>query len=319
MPYTYEEEAIRAAGGQFVLGNCLTEDDVIEQAQDAEILLVAGKPLVTARVLDALPGVRFAIRCGVGYDVIDTDAATPRGIAVGNAPTYCGDEVAEHAIGLLMALARQIVWAHERMRAGEWIYPVGPIHRIAGSTLGIIGCGAIGSKTAARAKGLGMRVIAYDKFRTDDELRAIGVEPVSFEDALSLADYVTVHVPLYAGTRRLIDAAAIGRMKPGALLVNTSRGPVVDQDALADALESGHLGGAALDVFEIEPLDPASRLRSLEHVILTPHAASISIESLQGLREEVCASVAEWIATGWAGNVRNPEVREHLRPRLAAV
>lgn len=321
MPYSYEREAIQAAGGEFILGDCHTEDDVIAQAgaADAEILLVAGKPLVTGRVLSALPKVRYAIRTGVGYDVIDIDAATERGVAVGNAPTYCGEEVAEHAIALLMAVARRIVWAHERIRAGGWVYPGGPIHRLTGKTLGIIGCGNIGSKVAARAQGLGMTVIAYDKFRPDDELRAIGVEPVSFDEALARADYVSIHVLLNAGTRKLIDAAALAKMKPDAMLVNTSRGPVVDQEALADALESGHLGGAALDVFEVEPLAADSRLRTMEHVILTPHHASYSIESIQGLREEVCANVAEWIATGWASNVRNPEVRDHLRPRLAAV
>jgi D-3-phosphoglycerate dehydrogenase len=320
MPYSYEIETIRAAGGELVIGDCSSEDDVVAQAgaAGAEILLVAGKPLVTGRVLSALPKVRYAIRMGVGYDVIDADAATERGVAVGNAPTYCGDEVAEHAIALLMAVARRIVWAHERIRAGGWVYPGGPIHRLTGKTLGIIGCGNIGSKVAARAQGLGMKVIAYDKFRPDEELRAIGVEPVSFDEALSRADYVTLHVLLNAGTRGLIDAAALAKMKPDAMLVNTSRGPVVDQEALADALESGHLAGAALDVFEVEPLVADSRLRTMEHVILTPHSASYSIEAIQTLREEVCANVAEWIQTGWASNVRNPEVREFLRPRETA-
>ncbi len=315
MPYTYEEDAIRNGGGELILGSCQAEDDVIAQAGDAEILLVAGKPLVTGRVLEALPKVRLAIRAGIGYDVIDTEAATELGVAVGNAPGYCSTEVAEHTIGLLVSLARRIVWAHERIRAGEWVQPGGPVHRITGRTLGIIGCGAIGSKVAARAQGLGLNVIAYDKFRPAEELRAIGVEPVSFEEALSRADYLTIHVPLYTGTRKLINADAIALMKQDAMLVNTSRGPVVDQEAVADALESGHLAGAALDVFEIEPLAADSRLRSLEHVILTPHSAAFSIESIEALRREVCGYVAEWIDTGWAGNVRNPEVRDHLRPR----
>jgi D-3-phosphoglycerate dehydrogenase / 2-oxoglutarate reductase len=134
---------------------------------------------------------------------------------------------------------------------------------------------------------------------------------------LTEADYLTLHVPLTAETRHLIDAAALARMKPEAMLVNTSRGPVIDEAALIAALSSGRLAGAALDVFEEEPLDPASQLRSLEHVVLTPHYAAYSIESIEAQRREMCGTVADWIGTGWSERVVNPEVRDRLRPRLA--
>lgn len=316
MPYTYEAAAIKAVGGEFVVGNCKTEDEVIAGGQGAEILFISGMRQATAKVMDALPECRLMVRWGVGYDVIDVDAATERGIAVANAPTYCGDEVAEHAITLLMAIGRRMVWAHERMRRGEWTPADGPIHRLTGRTLGIIGCGRIGAKVAARAQGLGFRVIAYDKYRPADELRAIGVEPRSFDEVLAEVDYLTLHVLLTNETRGLIDAAAFAKMKPDAMLVNTSRGAVIDQDALIDALASGRLAGAALDVFDGEPLAADSPLRTMEHVVLTPHTAAFSIESIEALRQEMCDTVAQWIATGWSERIVNPAVRPHLRQRL---
>jgi D-3-phosphoglycerate dehydrogenase len=315
MPYAYEQEAIRRAGGELIIDQCATEAEIVERARGAEILFVSWSRLVTSDVMDALPRCRLIARWGVGYDQIDVEAATARGIAVANAPTYCGDEVAEHAIALLLTVARRLIWSHERMRAGEWQSVGGPVHRLAGRTLGIIGCGRIGSKVAARALGLGFRVIAYDRYRPDADLRALGVTPRAFNEVLAEADYLTLHVPLTAETRHLIDGAALAKMKPEAMLVNTSRGPVIDESALIDALTAGRLAGAGLDVFEAEPLDPASPLRSLEHVVLTPHVAAYSMESIEALRREMCETAANWIAHGWSGNVVNPEVRDRLRPR----
>jgi D-3-phosphoglycerate dehydrogenase len=315
-PYTFEEEAIRAAGGELIVADCQTEDDVIEQAQDAEILLLSWRRILTPRVMEALPNARLFVRWGVGYDMIDAEAAAERGIAVSNTPTYCTQDVAEHAMALLFAIARRIVWAHERIRSGEYVAPDGPIFRLTGRTLGIIGCGRIGSAVAKRALGVGMRVIAYDKYRPASELEAIGVIPMSFEQVLEEADYLTLHTLLNKETRHLIDAAALARMKRDAMIVNTSRGPVIDQDALIEALKSGKLAGAGLDVFESEPLPVDSELRKLEHVVLTPHAAAFTQDSIQALREEMCTIVARWIDESWGPTIVNPEVKPILRPRL---
>ncbi|MCC6792924.1 MAG: C-terminal binding protein [Thermomicrobiales bacterium] len=316
LPYAYETDAIREAGGEFVVASCTAEAEIIDQGRDAEIMLVSWSKMVTPAVMDALPRLRLIARWGVGYDMIDVEAATERGIAVVNTPTYCGDEVAEHAIALLFAVARRVVWAHERMRNGEYVFPPHSIHRLSGSTLGIIGCGRIGSKVAKRALGLGMNVIAYDKYRPDEELRALGVEPRSFDDVLGTADYITLHTPLGPGTRHLIDAAALAKIRPEAMLINTSRGGVIEQTALVDALANGRLAAAGLDVFEREPLPADSPLRRLEHVVLTPHTAAFSEESIELLRQEMVENVAEWIATGWNHKIVNPEVREHLRARI---
>jgi D-3-phosphoglycerate dehydrogenase len=315
-PYAYEIGAIREAGGEFVVASCTTEAEIIEQGRDAEIMLVSWSKMVTPAVMDALPKLRLIARWGVGYDMIDVDAATARGIAVVNTPTYCGDEVAEHAIALLFACARRVTWAHERMRNGEYVFPPYTIHRLSGSTLGIIGCGRIGSKVASRALGLGMKVIAYDKYRPDEELRALGVEPRSFDEVLSTADYITLHTPLNPRTRHLIDAAVLAKIRPGTMLINTSRGAVIDQASLVDALANNRLAAAGLDVFEQEPLPADNPLRALEHVTLTPHTAAFSEESIELLRREMVENVAEWIATGWCHKIVNPEVRGNLRARV---
>jgi D-3-phosphoglycerate dehydrogenase len=315
-PYSYETVAIAEAGGQLVLANCHSEADVIAQAADAEVLLVSWCKHVTPAVMDALPGVRLIGRWGVGYDMIDAEAATARGIAVVNTPTYCGDEVAEHAIALLFACGRGITWSHERMREGKYLIPPFTIRRMAGRTLGIIGCGRIGSKVAQRANALGLKVIAYDKYRSEDELRAIGVEPRSFDEVLSESDFISLHTPLDPSTRHLIDAAALAKIQPHAMLINTSRGGVIDQEALIRVLEEGRIAAAGLDVFEDEPLAADHPLRKLEHVTLTPHVAAWSEDSIELLRVEMCENVADWIKTGWIEKIVNPEVRSNLRPRI---
>lgn len=316
-PYDPIADRLAANGGRLVLGTCETEADLIAQAGEAgaEVILIAWRRIGGAAVMDALPKVRLMIRLGIGYDQIDDVAATERGIAAGNCPTYCAEEVAEHTIALLYGSARQMVWMHEQLRAGGWTPSKTPIHRIKGQTLGLVGCGSIGSKVAWRARGLGLNVIAYDKFRPDEELRALGVEPVSLDELLERSDFVSLHVPLNAGTRGLLSEGKLAKLKPTAYLINTSRGPVIDQAALTDVLAAGRIAGAALDVFEVEPLDPASPLRKLENVILTPHQAASSEEAIAGLKEELTVNLIDWINTSWSNAVRNEEVRERLRPR----
>jgi D-3-phosphoglycerate dehydrogenase / 2-oxoglutarate reductase len=318
-PYTYERAAIATAGGELVVGDCLTPEDVMAQAGNAEILLLSWKKIITPAVMEALPHVRLIIRWGVGYDMVDVAAATAHGIAVANAPTYAVDDVAEHTISLLLCCARQVAWFHQRMQQGEWSSPLGhAIHRIKGRTLGLVGVGRIGAATAWRARGLGLHVIAYDPGVSAESLQSLGVESCSFDEVLRQADYLSVHVPLSAATHHLIDASCFAKLRPGAILLNTSRGPVVDEAALVAAVASGQLAGVGLDVFEQEPLAEESPLRRMEQVVLTPHMAAYSEESWQALREEVCGTVQSWFTTGWAPNIVNPQVQPVLRASSTA-
>jgi D-3-phosphoglycerate dehydrogenase / 2-oxoglutarate reductase len=228
-PYEVEREMLRAAGFDLALDDCQTPQEVIERAADAAVLWITWRGVVTPEVMAALPSVRMVARWGVGYDQIDVAAATAHGIAVCNAPTYGTDDVAEHAFALLLAWARRVPQIDREMHAGIWPSVAQmPIHRLRGSTLGIIGLGRIGSGLAWRARGIGLRVLACDPVHSAEKIRRRAAEPASFEEVLASADYVSVHVPLSAATRHLLDASALARMKPSALLVNTSRGPVVD-------------------------------------------------------------------------------------------
>jgi D-3-phosphoglycerate dehydrogenase / 2-oxoglutarate reductase len=313
-PYTDDRATLAAAGGQLRTAESVDAEDVVTAAADADVVWLGWGPDLTREILAALPRCRLAVRWGVGYEQIDTAAATELGIAVANAPTYGTADVAEHAIGLLFAAAKRIAWAHEQIRAGGWpAMEAGNVHRIAGRTLGIIGVGRIGSATARRALGLGIRVIGYDIARSDAELREIGVVPVDLDTLAATADYVSVHVPYSPGNHHLVDAAVIGRFRRGTILVNTSRGRVLDQAAVAAALHDGHLAGAALDVYENEPLPADDPIRSAPNVVLTPHVASFSDEAYADLHVEMCRTTIEFMTTGWAGTIVNAEVRSQLR------
>jgi D-3-phosphoglycerate dehydrogenase / 2-oxoglutarate reductase len=316
-PWTFEREAIERAGGELVIGDCTSEAEVVSRASDAEILWVSWEPLVTREVMAALPGCRLVVRWGVGYDQIPVAAATELGVAVGNAPAYGTEDVAEHSIGLLFAACRHIAWLHGAMAAGG--YPdstARTIHRMVGRTLGVVGVGRIGSAVARRGLGLGLRVVGFDAYRPADELRRIGVEPVGLDQLLAESDFVSLHVPLNAETRGLMSRERLASLRPEAILVNTSRGPVVDEAALIEVLRARRISAAALDVFEREPLPVDSPLRTLDNVVLTPHAAGFSIEAWADLRADMCNTAADWIREGWSARVVNPEVRAGLRPRL---
>ncbi|MEI8057729.1 MAG: C-terminal binding protein [Actinomycetes bacterium] len=313
-PFAYERARLADAGGELVVGGCTTEEELIEMAKGARVLWLAWKPGVTKTVLAALPTVELVVRWGVGFEQIDVAAATEMGVAVANAPSYGTHDVAEHVIALLMAGSRRIPWYQQQMIEGAWPPAMpGTMHRVSGRQIGIIGVGRIGAGVAQRAAGLGLDVVGYDEALTPEEITSRGARPVSLEQLLRTSDFVSLHVPLNASTGHLIGAAQVAQMKPGAALINASRGKVVDTDAVIEALNNGHLAWAGLDVFEQEPLPADATIRATRNVIMTPHVAGYSDESWQDLRSEMVRTTLDWVNSGWASTIVNPDVRSHLR------
>lgn len=239
--------------------------------------IIAGTDRFDAAVLDRTTALKVIGRTGVGYDNIDVVAATRNGIAVCPTPGVNKQTVAEHTIGLMLSIARLIPQNHGGVMAGRWDQPSG--HELGGSTLGVVGFGAIGKLVATMAQGLGMNVIAHDSYQDEEFAASHGIEFADLDTLLGQSDWVSLHVALTPETRHLIDAEAITRMKDGAYLVNAARGGVVDEDALADALATGKLTGAALDTVEHEPLPADSRLRQLDNVVITAHIGAATYES----------------------------------------
>ncbi|MGH7386024.1 MAG: C-terminal binding protein [Candidatus Rokuibacteriota bacterium] len=291
-------------------------DEVIARTRDADALIISSSP-VTRRVLEALEGLKAVMRTGVGYDVIDVAAATALGVVVINVPDVWIREVANHALALLLAWNRKIVTLDREVRSGAWSSRVpgavtGSLH---GETVGIVGLGNIGSAFARRVAALETRVIACDPYVDDARFRALGVERVTREELAARSDYVSVHTLLNVETRGLIDDAFLRGMKPTACLINTSRGPVVDEGALARALQDGRLAGAALDVFEEEPLGADSPLRRMDNVILTPHAAYFSSPALAQVPGRCGEEIARALTKERPLHVVNPEVYAPGHPR----
>lgn len=298
LPGTAADDALTTAGLRVRRAASPSADDIAAAAADAAALIVQWAP-ITAELLDRLPNLRFISRLGIGYDMIDVEAATARGILVANTPAYCLDEVATHTLAMILALGRGLVCYDRAVRAGEWsavhARPMG--FRATATTVSVIGYGRIGSLVARRCAALGFHVIVADPMVPDVDILADGLEPASPAEAIARADVLTLHEPLTDATRHLVDASAIGTMKSHAVIVNTCRGALIDEEALAAALESGRLAGAAIDVFEREPLPASSRLRAIDSVLLTPHAAWYSPEALLDLP----LHAADNIIDHWAG------------------
>lgn len=279
-PDTATEEAIFAHIGAelSVLADASTHDIALKAA-DADALLTT-YAAIDAQTIAALQRCKVIARYGIGVDNIDLEAAKAAGITVTNVPDYCVEEVADHTVSLLLALARKLLPGHSSVLGGGWgIKPVRPLHRIRGQRLGLIGFGNIGRAVATRAVTFGFDVMVYDPYLAPaDAGPRVTLEP-DLEAILTTSDAISVHAPLTPVTRGLIDGDALRRMKPGAVLVNTSRGPIVDSDAVVEALRSGHLGGAGLDVFETEPPN-AKALQDVPNLIATPHSAFYSEEAI---------------------------------------
>jgi D-3-phosphoglycerate dehydrogenase / 2-oxoglutarate reductase len=267
-------------------------DDILAVARDADAILVTYAKL-PAELLVQLTRCKAIGRFGLGVDNIDVPAAAARGIVVTYVPDYCMQEVSDHAMALLLALARKVPFSNKLVQAGRWEMPaVAPLRRLEGQVLGLIGFGNIPRAVAPKAKAFGLKVVAYDPYASKEVFTAAGVESVSFDDLLARSDFVSVHAPLMPATRGLVNAAAFAKMKKGALIVNTARGPLIDEPALIAALDSGHLGGAALDVVTTEPLAKDSPLLGRDNVILTPHTAFYSVEALEELQTKCASDVA---------------------------
>jgi D-3-phosphoglycerate dehydrogenase len=277
---------------QMRMAKSVAAEDILAVARDADAILVTYAKL-PGELLRQLARCKAIGRFGLGVDNIDTKTAAELGIVVTYVPDYCMQEVSDHAMALLLALARKIPFSDALVQAGRWEMPaVVPLRRIAGQVLGLIGFGNIPRALAPKAKAFGFEVIAHDPYAASEVFAAAGVEAVSLETLLARADAISVHAPLTPATRGLIDAAAFARMKKGAVIVNTARGPLIDEPALLAALDSGHLGGAALDVVASEPLPKDSSLLGRANVILTPHTAFYSVEALNELQTKCATDVA---------------------------
>jgi D-3-phosphoglycerate dehydrogenase len=267
-------------------------DDILAVARDADAILVTYAKL-PGELLRQLTRCKAIGRFGLGVDNIDIKAAAELGITVTYVPDYCMHEVSDHALALLLALARKIPFSNALVQAGRWEMPaVVPLRRLAGQVLGLIGFGNIPRALAPKAKALGLKVITHDPYAPQDVLASHGVEGVGFDELLARGDVISVHAPLTPATRGLVNAAAFAKMKKGVLIVNTARGPLIDEPALIAALDCGHLGGAALDVVATEPLAKDSPLLGRDNVILTPHTAFYSVEAIEELQTKCASDVA---------------------------
>ncbi|KAI8477119.1 MAG: D-isomer specific 2-hydroxyacid dehydrogenase [Monoraphidium minutum] len=299
----------------------LSQEELLEKIKGADALIVRSATKVTRAVFEAANGgLKVVGRAGVGVDNVDLAAATEYGCLVVNAPTANTVAAAEHGIALLCALARNVSQADASMRGGKWERTKYVGVSMVDKTLAVMGFGKVGSEVARRAKGLGMTVIAHDPYASEEKARAQGVELVSFDDALARGDFFSLHMPLTPGTKKMFNDAAFGKIKKGARIINVARGGVIDDDALARALDSGAVAAAALDVFEEEPPKfEGHPLLGRPNVITTPHLGASTQEAQEGVSIEVVEAVVEALAGKLSANAVNapmvaPEVLRELAP-----
>ncbi len=294
----------------------LSKDRLIEIIGAYDGLIVRSATKVTKEVLEAATRLQVVGRAGIGVDNIDLEAATAKGVIVMNTPFGNAVTTAEHTIALMLTLCRQIPAADRSTRAGKWEKSRFMGVELMGKTLGIIGCGNIGSIVADRAQGLKMRVIVFDPFLGPERARELGVEKVELDELLARADIITLHTPLTEQTRNILSRERLMRTKPGVRIINCARGGLIDEAALGDLIKSGHIAGAALDVFAEEPLR-ASPLFELEEVVLTPHLGASTREAQENVAIQIAEQVSDYLTTGAIVNALNmPSVTAEEAPRL---
>jgi len=301
-------EALSRVNAELKMAAEPTPDGILAVARDADAVLVTYAK-ITGEMIGQLRNCKSIGRFGIGVDNIDIAAATKAGIVVTYVPDYCFDEVSDHAMALLLDLARKVTFSNGLVQGGRWEMPaVAPLYRLRGRTLGLVGFGNIPQVLAPKAQAFGLKVVAYDPYVAKDKAAALNVELLDLDALLAASDYVSVHAPLTPETTKLIGADAFRKMKPTALLINTARGPLVDTDALAAALDKGEIAGAALDVVPVEPLPKDSPLLNRGNVILTPHTGFYSVDALLDLQSKAAQDVARVLAGERPIYPVNPEV-----------
>jgi D-3-phosphoglycerate dehydrogenase len=287
----------------------LDEAEFKDAIEDADALVVIDRPITESHI-DRLRSCKIILALEVGYDFIDVEAATKKGIIVSNVPAYCSNQVAVHAVSLLLTVQRKIKILTEETRKGGWNYNIcSPLFDLEGGVLGIIGLGKIGRRIVPKAKGFGMDVIAYDPYLHDDIFSLVGVHRCyELADLLRRADFITLHVPLTGETFHMIGGKEVEMMKKGAIVINTCRGKVIDEKALHEGLASGKLGGAGLDVLENEPPDKQNPLLNMNTAVVTPHAAWYSEESMERLKQQGMDEVVRVLRGKRPWYAVNPEV-----------
>jgi len=305
-----EMDIIKEIDAELILKQCKTEDEVIECAWDADGLMVQHAK-ISRKVIQHLEKCKIIARYGVGYDNVDVKAATEKGIMVSNVPDYCIDEVSSHAIALLMTLSRKIVPLNNSVKEGKWTYLVAePIYKLTGQVLGIIGLGRIGTAAARKGLGIGLKVIAYDPYVSKSELE---VEFVDFQTLLETSDFISLHCPLTEETYHILGEKEFRKMKKNVFVINTARGPVLDEKSLYNALRDQVIAGVAVDVTEPEPPSPDNPLLSLDNYIITPHTAWYSEESQKELQKETARAVVAVLKGGKPRSLVNPEALKNRR------
>jgi D-3-phosphoglycerate dehydrogenase len=311
MPAIEEREELAAIDADFVILGCRSEEDIIKMAGDADAILTWGAPM-TRRVMECLPNCQCIVRYGIGYDTVDMEAATANNILVINVPDFCLEEVANHAIALLLACAKKLTLLDKTVKQGKWFEAKkmqSPMGSIYGQVLGIIGCGNIGRTMAKKATCFGLEIIGSDPYLDKSVAEKAGIQLISLPELLKRSDYISIHTTLTNATHHLMGEKEFALMKLSAYIINTSRGPVIDEKAMIQALQAGRIAGAGLDVFEKEPVDPDNPLLKMDNVIALPHSASYSDEAFKRLRRSVGREAARVLSGRWPKSLVNKNVK----------
>lgn len=294
-----EESVLAQHDATLTLSSDKAASTLLAEGKDCDAMLVVYAS-VGAEVIEALTRCKVIVRAGIGFNNVDLEAASRAGIMVANVPDYCLDEVADHTMALFLSVARKTCFLNAEVENGRWdVIAAKPVPRLRGKTFGLIGCGAIGQEVAKRATSFGMQVVGYDPFAPGEAFSRNGITRIDDLDTfLSSVDVVSLHVPLNEKTRHIIDQENLSKMKPSAIVLNTSRGGLIDEAALHEAIEGGAIAGAGIDVLEQEPPNGTPALATLNRVVMTPHAAFLSEESVAELRRKAAQEIIRTLEEG---------------------
>jgi len=309
----HEKQLVESAGFKLLNYQCQNEAELISICKDADGI-INDRIQITRKVIESLEHCKVIARYGIGVNSIDVEAATEKGICVVNVPDYCIEEVSDHALGLLLACVRKIVFLNNRVKNGQWDYnQAKPMHRIKGRTLGLIGFGNISKALVLKARPLGLKFLAYDPYVQKVEAESLGVELVPLQKVLAESEFISIHTPLTKETHHLIGEKEFAVMKDGVVIINTARGPAIDEEALIKALKQGKVSAAGLDVVEREPISKDSPLLALENVIINPHVAWYSEEAEVEMQIEAAKGVIKVLQGFYPKNLVNKEVKPRFK------